>query len=92
MKNLLMIFSFVLLLATNLSAQSKNEKIAAEIRRVMDAQTAAWNAGDIDGFMKGYWNSPELVFVSSDSVTRGWQPTIERYKNRFSGSASRLTR
>lgn len=87
MKNLLFLFSFVLLISTNLSAQTKNEKIAAEIRRVMDAQVTAWNVGDIEEFMRGYWNSPELVFVSGDSVTRGWQPTIERYKKNYDSRA-----
>ena len=87
MKNLLLVFSFLLLFATNVSAQSKNERIAGEIRRVMDAQVAAWNAGDIDGFMRGYWNSTELVFVSGEAVTRGWQPTIERYKKNYGSRA-----
>jgi beta-aspartyl-peptidase (threonine type) len=87
MKNLLLVFSFLLLVAANVSAQTKNERIAGEIRRVMDAQVAAWNAGDIDAFMRGYWNSPELVFVSSDDVTRGWQPTIDRYKKRYDSRA-----
>lgn len=87
MKNLLLVFSFLLLVAANASAQTKSEKIAAEIRRVMDAQVAAWNAGDIDGFMRGYWNSTELVFVSSDNVTRGWQPTIDRYKKNYDSRA-----
>lgn len=53
----------------------------------MDAQVAAWNAGDIEGFMRGYWNSPELVFVSSDNVTRGWQPTIDRYRKNYDSRA-----
>lgn len=87
MKNLLLVFSFLLLVLGNVSAQTKNERIAGEIRRVMDAQVAAWNAGDINGFMRGYWNSPELVFVSGDDVTRGWQPTIERYKKRYDSRA-----
>ena len=87
MKNLLLVFSFLLLFAASIFAQSKNERVAGEIRRVMDAQVAAWNAGDIDSFMRGYWNSTELVFVSSDSVTRGWQPTIERYKKRYDSRA-----
>jgi len=87
MKNLLLLFSFFLIFAAGVSAQSKNDKIAAEIRRVMDAQATAWNAGDIDGFMRGYWNSPELVFVSSDNVTKGWQPTLERYKKNYDSRA-----
>ncbi len=87
MKNILLLFLFVWLMAANISAQTRNEKIAVEIRRVMDAQTAAWNAGDIDGFMRGYWNSPELVFVSSANITRGWQPTADRYKKNYDSRA-----
>lgn len=62
-------------------------KIQNEIRAVMSAQTAAWNAGSIEGFMQGYRNSPELVFVSGANVTRGWQPTVERYKKSYDSKA-----
>ncbi len=65
----------------------RDEKTASEIRKVMDAQVMAWNNGDIDGFMRGYWNSPDLVFVSGANVTRGWQPTIERYKKTYDSRA-----
>ena len=66
-------------------AQSESEKarISAEIRKVMDEQSDAWNRGDIDGFMKGYWRSEKLLFVSGDNVTRGWQPTLDRYKKTY---------
>ena len=65
------------------SAQTKDEKSKTAIRKVMDEQTAAWNRGDIDGFMQGYWNSPDMTFVSGDNVTKGWQPTLERYKKSY---------
>ncbi len=69
-------------------AQSKaDEKIKTQIRAVMDAQVSAWNAGSIDGFMKGYWNSPELTFVSGTNVTKGWQPTLDRYKKSYDSKA-----
>ena len=87
MKNLLLLFSFLLLTQTNIFAQSKNDKIAAEIRCVMDAQVLAWNAGDIPGFMRGYWNSPDLIFVSGDNVTKGWQPTVDRYRKNYDSRA-----
>ena len=51
---------------------------------VLAAQQSAWNAGDIDGFMDGYWPSPELRFASGGSVTYGWQETRDRYKNNYS--------
>lgn len=58
-------------------------KIKSDIVAVMDAQASAWNRGDVDGFMLGYWNSSELLFVSGDGVTRGWQPTLDRYKKNY---------
>jgi beta-aspartyl-peptidase (threonine type) len=74
---------------TNLHAQtdSRHEKAKSDIRRVMNDQTAAWNAGDIEGFMRGYWNSPELKFVSGANVTKGWQPTLDRYKKSYDSRA-----
>lgn len=83
MKNFLLLAAVLLFVSINLSAQTKNEKSAAQIRSVMDAQVAAWNAGDIEGFMRGYWNSPDLVFASGNAVTRGWQPTFDRYKKNY---------
>ncbi len=87
MKNLLLLFAFLLLFATSVSAQSKNERVAAEIRKVMDEQVSAWNRGDIDVFMQGYWNSDKLVFVSGDNLTYGWKPTLERYKKNYDSRA-----
>ena len=81
------LFSFLLLIACigAASAQTKQQKAQAvtDILVVMDNQVSAWNRGDVDGFMKGYWNSPKLIFVSGDNVTRGWQPTLERYKKNY---------
>jgi beta-aspartyl-peptidase (threonine type) len=55
----------------------------AEVRTVLDNQVAAWNKGDLEGFMAGYWNSPELSFFSGSDVTSGWQQTLDRYKKRY---------
>ncbi len=60
---------------------SDEEKEA--IRAVMDKQSSAWNAGDIPGFMAGYWRSPNMTFVSGDTVTRGWQAALDRYKRNY---------
>jgi ketosteroid isomerase-like protein len=62
---------------------SEQTKIAAEIRAVMDIQAADWNRGDIDSFMRGYWRSDKLVFVSGGNIARGWQQTIDRYKRNY---------
>lgn len=65
-------------------AKSKGDsKSIAEIRAVIDAQVAAWNRGDIEGFMDGYDRSPNTVFVSGDSITHGWQTVLDHYKKSY---------
>jgi len=65
------------------NAQTSNEKALAAIRAVMDAQRDAWNKGDVEGYMDGYDRSDKTVFVSGDTVTRGWQTVLERYKKGY---------
>jgi len=81
MKNTLIVMCFVVMFVETSYAQSS--KIESAIRKVMDDQAAAWNRGDIDAFMEGYWRSDKLTFVSGTDVTRGWQPTLDRYKKRY---------
>ena len=56
---------------------------AAEIRAVMTAQVAAWNRGDIDGFMNGYAKSADIEFVSGDKIIRGWQTVRDNYRKKY---------
>jgi uncharacterized protein (TIGR02246 family) len=63
---------------------------AADIKKVMDDQAAAWNKGDLVGFMAGYWNSKELTFVSGKDVTLGWQETLDRYKKRYQADGKEM--
>jgi len=66
------------------SAQSNRDaKTVSAVRAVLDAQVAAWNRGDIEGFMEGYDKSPNTVFVSGDTVTRGWATVLDRYKRGY---------
>jgi uncharacterized protein (TIGR02246 family) len=57
----------------------------AAIRAVLQSQVEAWNHHDLERFMSGYWNSPELTFFSGTTETKGWQPTLERYKSKYQG-------
>jgi ketosteroid isomerase-like protein len=75
--------SLLLFAAGSAQSQEQKSEIQSSILSVMDAQAAAWNRGDIEGYMRGYWNSERLVFVSGDNVTRGWAPTLERYKRSY---------
>jgi uncharacterized protein (TIGR02246 family) len=63
-------------------SRSQQQSTSA-IRAVLDAQRDAWNRGDIEGYMDGYERSKDTVFVSGDSVTRGWQTVLERYKKNY---------
>jgi ketosteroid isomerase-like protein len=87
MKKLTILSAILLLFCLTNFAQTSDDKAKNAIRKVMNEQSAAWNNGDIDGFMKGYWNSPEMTFVSGTNVTKGWQPTLERYKKGYDSKA-----
>jgi beta-aspartyl-peptidase (threonine type) len=60
------------------------------IRQVLTDQAAAWNRGDLDGFMAGYWRDPNLTFFSEGTVTRGWDATIERYRKRYKSEGKEM--
>lgn len=83
MKKWLLIF-FTITLALPAFAQSKDEK---EIRNTLALQTDAWNRGDLDAFMKGYWESDSLMFIGSKGVTYGYQQTLENYKQGYPDSS-----
>lgn len=55
----------------------------ADVRKVLDDQAAAWNRGDLDGFMAGYWKSDQLSFYSGNAKTTGWQATLDRYRKKY---------
>ena len=74
------------LAASPVRAQSPDA--AEQIRAVLAEQSAAWNRGDIDAFMEGYAKTPDLRFASGGSVTRGWQETLARYKQRYHDHAA----
>lgn len=65
--------------------QSKAE---LNIRAIMEAQTAAWTAGDIDAFMQPYWQSDSLMFIGKSGVNRGWQTTLDNYKRSYPDKAA----
>jgi ketosteroid isomerase-like protein len=56
----------------------------AQIRSILRAQQDAWNRGDIDAFMNGYARSRSTIFVSEDTVTRGWETVRDRYRKKYS--------
>jgi uncharacterized protein (TIGR02246 family) len=64
----------------------------AAVRGVLDAQVEAWNRGDLEAFMAGYWRSPDLVFCSGATVTKGWDETLARYRKRYQSEGREMGR
>ncbi len=61
-----------------------------DIRTVLDAQALAWNKGDLDGFMAGYWNDDQLTFISGGEITSSWKKTKERYEKRYKSEGKEM--
>jgi beta-aspartyl-peptidase (threonine type) len=51
----------------------------AAIELLLAAQVKAWNGGNVDEFLKGYWRSEELTFSGSGGISRGWDGVRRRY-------------
>jgi ketosteroid isomerase-like protein len=63
---------------------------ATEIEAVLHAQQDAWNAHNLEAFMAGYWNSPELTFFSGGTAAHGWQAAIERYRKNYQSGGKEM--
>jgi len=82
---------FALLLALLASCASMPSPVAGDMTAILRAQEAAWNRGDLEAFMaEGYWRSPQLSFFSGGSDTRGFDPTLERYKQRYQSGGNEM--
>ena len=73
-------FLLMLVISVLGHAQDKDE---AAIRKLLAEQTKAWNKGDIEGFMLGYWKSDSMMFIGKSGVNWGWQKTLENYKKGY---------
>ena len=72
-----------LILLCALSAPAQQSTTEPAVRQVLERQQEAWNHHDLESFMAGYWNSPELTFFSGAKIYSGWQSTIERYRKTY---------
>src|ERR1051326_5749739 len=62
------------------SLEAVRGELEEGIKHLLISQVEAWNHGQLETFMQGYWQSPDLTFFSGATVTKGWQPTLERYR------------
>jgi ketosteroid isomerase-like protein len=75
--------SLILLCALSALAQNSQSTIEPTVQSVLQHQQEAWNRHDLESFMSGYWNSPELTFFSGAKISSGWQATIQRYRKTY---------
>ncbi len=66
-----------------LAGVDAHDRDRASIEAVLNAQQAAWNRGDVDAFVEGYWHSPELTFAGTSGIVRGWDAVLARYKKTY---------
>ncbi|MBL7813494.1 MAG: nuclear transport factor 2 family protein [Saprospiraceae bacterium] len=82
----LTVFLCSFFLLTYLKAQSNKD--ADAIMHLLDTQIAAWNRGDIDQFMVGYWQSDSLMFIGKSGLNQGYQTTLNNYKRGYPDRAT----
>jgi beta-aspartyl-peptidase (threonine type) len=79
------------LAATSVARSAEDDaRTKKAIQAVLDAQQAAWNKGDLEAFMTGYWKSDDLSFYSGGDKTKGWQATLDRYKKKYQGEGKEM--
>jgi ketosteroid isomerase-like protein len=81
---ILLSFSF------NAFAQNSQTDVTSAVEQVLHRQQEAWNRRDLETFMAGYWNSPDLTFFSGAQKTSGWQSTGERYRNKYQSEGKEM--
>ncbi len=59
------------------------DPVKRQLEEILLEQMAAWNDGDLDGFMRHYWKSEQLSFSSGGTTHRGWRTTYHRYQQRY---------
>ena len=53
------------------------------IRALFESSCAAWNRGDIDGYLADYWHSDKVRWVSEGTVQYGFDAIASAFKARF---------
>ena len=90
MRTLVLAVGVIMTLAMGAFGADGSDAGPQAIRKVLAEQAAAWNRHDLEGFMAGYWNSPELTFFSGAHETQGWQGALDRYKNNYQSAGHEM--
>ena len=79
------LYLIVFCLSAHLSFARNNDEQA--ITTMLSAQVVQWNNGNVDGYMKGYWESDSLLFIGSSGPRYGYHATLKRYKEAYPDAA-----
>jgi beta-aspartyl-peptidase (threonine type) len=90
MRELILLLGAIAILAVSGSGQDAGNTAHAAIRKVIEDQQAAWNRHDLEAFMAGYWNSPELTFFSGAHEAKGWQAALDRYQKNYQSAGHEM--
>ena len=92
MRDLILLVGIIAALAVSSIGQDAEDVARTAIRRMMEQQQAAWNRKDLEAFMSGYWNSPDLTFFSGAREAKGWQAALDRYKKAYQSAGHEMGR
>jgi beta-aspartyl-peptidase (threonine type) len=92
MRTFILVSGVVMSLAMMAFGASAADAAPQAIRKVIEDQQAAWNRHDLEAFMAGYWNSPDLTFFSGAHESKGWQAALDRYKKAYTGTGHEMGR
>lgn len=90
MRDLLLLVGVIAGLVVSGGGQDAGDAARSAIRKAIDDQQAAWNRRDLEAFMAGYWNSPELTFFSGAHESKSWQTALDRYKKNYQGAGHEM--
>lgn len=81
-------FGFVSCLFLWSAFANAQQQDTALVREVLNLQQQAWNKGDIEGYMQGYWKSDSLSFIGKKGITYGWKQTLANYQKSYPNKAA----
>jgi ketosteroid isomerase-like protein len=86
-------FGLLLACSPNVRAQDGTDtlhtasRMELDVVKVVMAQERAWNAGDMESYVKGYKDSPDTLFVGHQ-ISKGYAQILEDYRRNYSTRAS----
>jgi len=61
---------------------AQNNDVTA-IKKILTDQTIQWNNGNLDQFMKGYWENDSLQFIGKSGPVYGYNNALNNYKKGY---------